>query len=74
MTQAPGQYRAKLRSARLVHVFVSELYLSTVLRKSPPKPKHLYKRTVSATGNEGSPENQIESKSTKSTNIVFLQK
>ena len=77
MTQAPGQYRAVFRSARLVHVFVSGLYLSTVFSKSssyPPKPKHFHKRTVSATGNEGSPENQIESKSTKSTNIVFLQK
>ena len=75
MTQAPGQYRAMLRSASSVHVFVSGLYLSTILRKSPscpPKPKHLYKCTVSATGNEGSPENQIESKSTKSTNIVFF--
>ena len=75
MTQAPGQYRAILRSARLVHVFVTGLYLSTVLRKSPPyppKPKHLYKRTVSATGNEGSPENQIESKSKKIMNIVLF--
>ena len=75
MTQAPGLFRPMLRSARFFHVFVSGLYLSTVLWKRtphPPKPKHLYKRTVSATGNKGSPENQIESKSTKSTNIVFF--
>jgi len=75
MTQAPGQNRPMLRSACLVHVFVSGLYLSTVFRKSspnPPKPKHLYKRTVSATGNEGSTENQIESKSTQVMNIVFF--
>jgi len=77
MTQAPGLSRQMLRSARFFHVFVSGLYLSTVFRKSspyPPKPKHLYKRTVSATGNEGSPENQIESISKKIMNIVFLQK
>jgi len=56
-------------------VSVSGLYLSTVVRKpTPPKPNHLYKRTVSATGKEGSPENQIESKSTKIMNIAFLQK
>jgi len=69
MTQAPGQYRAILRSARLVHVFVTGLYLSTVFQESPPhppKPKHLYKRTVSATGNEGSPEIKLNQNLRKS--------
>jgi len=77
MTQAPGQYRPMLRSARFFHVFVSGLYLSTVLRNQsqyPPKPKHFHKRTVSATGNEGPPKNQIESKSRKNHDYRFFSR